>query len=168
MILLSEIGDKTFFIAAILAMRHPRSTIFAGSFGALAVMTALSAALGWAAPNLVSPITSLPYISHLMRTWCVCAHLRRSSTTYTAGVAKSCAMKSPGACTCQSYDAARPPPAWCPCANRLPVDECSVVCLYHTRVYSSFGISQTPVHPYGLPPPNATSTDDLSPLPSCS
>jgi len=27
MILLSEIGDKTFFIAAIMAMRHPRGTV---------------------------------------------------------------------------------------------------------------------------------------------
>ena len=27
MILISEIGDKTFFIAAIMAMRHPRTTV---------------------------------------------------------------------------------------------------------------------------------------------
>ena len=27
MILVSEIGDKTFFIAAIMAMRHPRTTV---------------------------------------------------------------------------------------------------------------------------------------------
>ncbi|KAK9838145.1 hypothetical protein WJX81_003790 [Elliptochloris bilobata] len=54
MILVSEIGDKTFFIAAIMAMRHPRRTVFAGALGALAAMTILSAALGWAAPNLVS------------------------------------------------------------------------------------------------------------------
>ncbi|PSC74385.1 P-loop containing nucleoside triphosphate hydrolase isoform B [Micractinium conductrix] len=53
-ILASEIGDKTFFIAAILAMRHARRTVFAGAIGALAAMTVLSAALGWAAPNLIS------------------------------------------------------------------------------------------------------------------
>ncbi|KAG2431852.1 hypothetical protein HXX76_009345 [Chlamydomonas incerta] len=53
-ILASEIGDKTFFIAAIMAMRNPRMTVFAGAMGALAVMTVLSAALGWAAPNLIS------------------------------------------------------------------------------------------------------------------
>lgn len=102
-ILASEIGDKTFFIAAVMAMRNPRLTVgqfaytihnalppapsllaclhterkselcqrglksppscgaalprcsqvFAGAIGALAVMTVLSAALGWAAPNLV-------------------------------------------------------------------------------------------------------------------
>ncbi|EFN51570.1 hypothetical protein CHLNCDRAFT_27784 [Chlorella variabilis] len=53
-ILASEIGDKTFFIAAILAMRHSRKLVFAGAIGALAAMTVLSALLGWAAPNLIS------------------------------------------------------------------------------------------------------------------
>ena len=43
-ILVSEIGDKTFFIAAIMAMRHPRVTIFAGAISALATMTVMS---GW-------------------------------------------------------------------------------------------------------------------------
>ncbi|XP_041463095.1 transmembrane protein 165-like isoform X1 [Lytechinus variegatus] len=47
-IIVSELGDKTFFIAAIMAMRHPRITIFAGALGALAVMTVLSALLGYA------------------------------------------------------------------------------------------------------------------------
>jgi len=54
MILISEIGDKTFFIAAIMAMRHSQITVFLGAIGALGVMTALSAALGWAAPALIS------------------------------------------------------------------------------------------------------------------
>eukprot|EP00057_Strongylocentrotus_purpuratus_P025356 XP_011679830.1 PREDICTED: GDT1-like protein 3 [Strongylocentrotus purpuratus] len=47
-IIVSELGDKTFFIAAIMAMRHPRITIFAGALSALAVMTVLSAMLGYA------------------------------------------------------------------------------------------------------------------------
>ncbi|CAH1958006.1 unnamed protein product [Acanthoscelides obtectus] len=46
-ILVSEIGDKTFFIAAIMAMRHPRLTVFAGAITALIVMTVLSAVFGW-------------------------------------------------------------------------------------------------------------------------
>ncbi|XP_044749498.1 transmembrane protein 165 [Coccinella septempunctata] len=46
-ILVSEIGDKTFFIAAIMAMRHPRLTVFSGAIGALALMTVLSAVFGW-------------------------------------------------------------------------------------------------------------------------
>ena len=53
MVASSEIGDKTFFIAAILAVKHPRSTVLTGCLGALALMTALSAALGWATPALV-------------------------------------------------------------------------------------------------------------------
>ena len=76
MILVSEIGDKTFFIAAVMAMRHPQLTVraraaawlgivaprrahapptqvLAGALGALWVMTALSAVMGWAAPALV-------------------------------------------------------------------------------------------------------------------
>lgn len=47
-IIVSEIGDKTFFIAAIMAMRHSRITVFAGAIGALATMTVLSAVLGYA------------------------------------------------------------------------------------------------------------------------
>ncbi|CAB3363050.1 Hypothetical predicted protein [Cloeon dipterum] len=46
-IIVSELGDKTFFIAAIMAMRHPRITVFAGAISALAFMTVLSAAFGW-------------------------------------------------------------------------------------------------------------------------
>ncbi|KAF7287211.1 putative divalent cation/proton antiporter TMEM165 isoform X2 [Rhynchophorus ferrugineus] len=46
-ILVSEIGDKTFFIAAIMAMRHPRLTVFGGAISALVLMTILSALFGW-------------------------------------------------------------------------------------------------------------------------
>ena len=53
MIIASEIGDKTFLIAAILAMRHPRGVVFAGAFGSLAVMSVLSAALGHVLPTLI-------------------------------------------------------------------------------------------------------------------
>lgn len=48
-IIVSEIGDKTFFIAAIMAMRHPRLTVFAGAMSALTLMTVLSALFGWLA-----------------------------------------------------------------------------------------------------------------------
>lgn len=41
-IIVSELGDKTFFIAAIMAMRHMRFTVFGGAMGALALMTVLS------------------------------------------------------------------------------------------------------------------------------
>ncbi|KAM7275236.1 hypothetical protein ACFE04_017102 [Oxalis oulophora] len=54
MTVLSEIGDKTFFAAAILAMSHPRRFVLTGCLSALIVMTILSAVVGWAAPNLIS------------------------------------------------------------------------------------------------------------------
>ena len=53
MIIVSEIGDKTFLIAAILAMRHPRAVVFAGAFGSLFVMSILSAELGNLLPTLL-------------------------------------------------------------------------------------------------------------------
>jgi putative Ca2+/H+ antiporter (TMEM165/GDT1 family) len=46
LITLSELGDKTFFIGAILAMRHPRRWVFIGVTLALAAMTILSVLLG--------------------------------------------------------------------------------------------------------------------------
>jgi len=53
MIIASEIGDKTFLIAAILAMRHDRAIVFAGSFGSLLVMSVLSAGMGRLLPSLI-------------------------------------------------------------------------------------------------------------------
>lgn len=44
-IIVSELGDKTFFIAAIMAMRHPRMLVFIGAISALALMTVLSGRL---------------------------------------------------------------------------------------------------------------------------
>jgi putative Ca2+/H+ antiporter (TMEM165/GDT1 family) len=46
LITISELGDKTFFIAMILAMRYPRSLVLAGVVGALVSMTILSVAIG--------------------------------------------------------------------------------------------------------------------------
>lgn len=54
MILVSEIGDKTFFIACLMAMRHPKLTVYIGAISALATMTILSALLGFVVPNLLS------------------------------------------------------------------------------------------------------------------
>ncbi|XP_066598143.1 putative divalent cation/proton antiporter TMEM165 isoform X1 [Prorops nasuta] len=48
-IVVSEIGDKTFFIAAIMAMKHSRLTVFTGAISALALMTILSVIFGYAA-----------------------------------------------------------------------------------------------------------------------
>ncbi|MBD1849681.1 TMEM165/GDT1 family protein [Leptolyngbya sp. FACHB-711] len=46
LITVSELGDKTFFVSAILAMRHPRRWVFLGAVLALAAMTVLSVLLG--------------------------------------------------------------------------------------------------------------------------
>ncbi|MBF2003687.1 MAG: TMEM165/GDT1 family protein [Synechococcales cyanobacterium M58_A2018_015] len=52
LITISELGDKTFFIAAILAMRHSRRWVFAGAIAALALMTILSVLFGQVASLL--------------------------------------------------------------------------------------------------------------------
>ncbi|XXG50359.1 hypothetical protein AAC387_Pa02g4389 [Persea americana] len=54
MIIVSEIGDETFIIAALMAMRHPKSIVLSGALTALIVMTVLSTGLGRIVPNLIS------------------------------------------------------------------------------------------------------------------
>lgn len=54
MILATEMGDETFIIAAVMAMRHPKITVLAGALSALYFMTVLSAGLGLILPNLIS------------------------------------------------------------------------------------------------------------------
>ncbi|XP_024524893.1 protein PAM71, chloroplastic-like isoform X2 [Selaginella moellendorffii] len=46
LIFFSELGDKTFFIAAILASRRSNVAVFTGTFGALVAMTLISVVLG--------------------------------------------------------------------------------------------------------------------------
>ncbi|CAL1375197.1 unnamed protein product [Linum trigynum] len=46
LIFFSELGDKTFFIAALLAARNSAVVVFAGTFGALGIMTVISVVLG--------------------------------------------------------------------------------------------------------------------------
>ncbi|KAI1501675.1 hypothetical protein F5X99DRAFT_196078 [Biscogniauxia marginata] len=53
MILFSEVGDKTFLVAALMAMKHDRIVVFTAAFGALLVMTVLSAVLGHTVPALI-------------------------------------------------------------------------------------------------------------------
>lgn len=54
MIVFSEIGDKTFLVAALMAMRHPRLIVLSAASCALIAMTILSAVLGHAVPSLIS------------------------------------------------------------------------------------------------------------------
>lgn len=60
-IIVSELGDKTFFIAAIMSMRHSRLVVFTGAMFALGLMTVLSAILGFA--TTVIPRKYTLYIS---------------------------------------------------------------------------------------------------------
>lgn len=46
LVILSEIGDKTFFVAVILSVSRERWGVFTGTFGALGIMTIISAAFG--------------------------------------------------------------------------------------------------------------------------
>lgn len=52
-ILVSEIGDKTFFIAAILAMRNNKLTVFLAAVSALFLMTVLSGLMGWVVTTFI-------------------------------------------------------------------------------------------------------------------
>jgi Ca2+/H+ antiporter, TMEM165/GDT1 family len=52
LITVSELGDKTFFIAMILAMHHSRRLVFTGVVAALAAMTILSVMFGQAVSRL--------------------------------------------------------------------------------------------------------------------
>lgn len=54
MIIVSEIGDKTFLIAALMAMKNSRMVVFFAAFSSLAVMTVLSGIVGHALPALIS------------------------------------------------------------------------------------------------------------------
>jgi len=65
-ILVSELGDKTFFIAAILAMRNNKLTIFLAAIAALGVMTVLSVSLHsvLASDWSIRVITASDWLSH--------------------------------------------------------------------------------------------------------
>ena len=53
MIIATEIGDKTFFIAAVMSMRQERSAVFVGAVLSLYVMTVLSSIMGLILPTMI-------------------------------------------------------------------------------------------------------------------
>ena len=75
---MSELGDKTFFIAAILAMRNNKLTVFLAAVSALAVMTVLSALLG-----LVLPSSNQLFLVLLVPRFVVTTFVPREYTYYT-------------------------------------------------------------------------------------
>lgn len=64
-ITLAELGDKTFFMALILATRHRPRHVFVGAFVALAAVTVLSLGLGYGLRELL-PASVVPLLAALL------------------------------------------------------------------------------------------------------
>ncbi|MDA0717096.1 MAG: TMEM165/GDT1 family protein [Cyanobacteria bacterium] len=64
-ITLAELGDKTFFIALILAVRHRARWVFIGSFAALTAVTLISLALGYGLRELL-PQSLVPWLAAVL------------------------------------------------------------------------------------------------------
>jgi Uncharacterized protein family UPF0016 len=66
LVFVSELGDKTFFIAGLLAAKTSRFISFTGSVSALAVMTILSTLIGVAFHSVPTALTSgLPFDDYI-------------------------------------------------------------------------------------------------------
>ncbi len=61
-ITLAELGDKTFFMALILAARYRARDVFIGAFGALTAVTLISLGLGYCLRELLPP-TVVPWLA---------------------------------------------------------------------------------------------------------
>ena len=61
-ITLAELGDKTFFMALILAARHRGRDVFIGAFAALTAVTLISLGLGYGLRELL-PATVVPWLA---------------------------------------------------------------------------------------------------------
>ena len=59
---LAELGDKTFFMALILAVRHRARWVFVGAFAALTAVTLISLALGYGLRELL-PQSVVPWLA---------------------------------------------------------------------------------------------------------
>jgi putative Ca2+/H+ antiporter (TMEM165/GDT1 family) len=64
-ITLAELGDKTFFVALILAARHRGRWVFIGAFAALAAVTVLSLVVGFGLRELL-PASLVPWLAALL------------------------------------------------------------------------------------------------------
>jgi putative Ca2+/H+ antiporter (TMEM165/GDT1 family) len=61
-ITLAELGDKTFFMALILAARHRARDVFVGAFAALTAVTLISLGLGYGLRELL-PVAVVPWLA---------------------------------------------------------------------------------------------------------
>jgi putative Ca2+/H+ antiporter (TMEM165/GDT1 family) len=57
-IMVTEFGDETFIVAALMAMRYSKVLVYAGALSALVVMTIISTALGMLVPTLAGKRTT--------------------------------------------------------------------------------------------------------------
>ena len=64
-ITLAELGDKTFFMALILAVRHSARLVFVGAFAALAAVTLLSLGVGYGLRELL-PQALVPWLAAVL------------------------------------------------------------------------------------------------------
>jgi putative Ca2+/H+ antiporter (TMEM165/GDT1 family) len=64
-ITLAELGDKTFFMALILAARHRPRWVFVGAFAALACVTLISLGLGYGLRELL-PAALVPWLAAIL------------------------------------------------------------------------------------------------------
>ena len=64
-ITLAELGDKTFFMALILAVRHRARWVFVGAFAALAAVTLISLGLGFGLRELL-PASVVPWLAAVL------------------------------------------------------------------------------------------------------
>ena len=64
-ITLAELGDKTFFMGLILAVRHRARWVFIGSFAALTAVTLISLALGYGLRELL-PQSLVPWLAAVL------------------------------------------------------------------------------------------------------
>ena len=64
-ITLAELGDKTFFMALILAARHRARHVFIGAFGALTAVTLISLGLGYGLRELL-PASVVPWLAAVL------------------------------------------------------------------------------------------------------
>eukprot|EP00946_MAST-07B_sp_MAST-7B-sp1_P002636 g2636.t1 len=88
MIIATELGDKTFFIAALLAMRYPPVAVFSGAWIALIVMTVLSTAIGFALPQLI-PRQFTGYFAAVLFAYFGYKLLKEAYELYSTGKGKS-------------------------------------------------------------------------------
>ena len=66
-ITLAELGDKTFFMALILAARHRARSVFVGAFAALTCVTLISLGVGYGLQKLL-PASVVPWLAALLFT----------------------------------------------------------------------------------------------------